>query len=63
MTNGELEVSSVNLSFSFSWGTDFLLLSTHYDGIYGVLFDDGQKDVPLDVSFNALYSFYFPFSC
>ena len=41
-----------NSSLYFSSGDDFILLPTWYGGLYGVLFDYGIKDIPLDVIFN-----------
>ena len=38
----------------FSSGTDFLLLPKRYGALYGVLFYDGKKDVPLDVTVNYI---------
>ena len=41
-----------NSSLDFSSGTSFLFLPTRYGGFDYVLFDDGQKDMPLDVTVN-----------
>ena len=43
--------------FSFSSGAAFLLLPTLPGGIYGVLFDDGRKDMPMDVYVNVIFVF------
>ena len=49
-----------NSSLYFSLGTTFLLLPT-LDGVLdGVLFDDGQKVMPLGVSFNIIFQFRRP---
>ena len=61
MTNGEKEepsqIPSGNSSFGFSSVTAFLLPTIRYGGLDGVLFDDGRKDMPLDVTVN--FYFYF----
>ena len=40
-----------------SLGNDFLLITTQYGGLDGVLFDDKRKDMPLDVTVNLLFLF------
>ena len=45
-----------NSSLDFSSGNYFVLPTTRYVGLDGALFDDGWKDMPLDVT---VYSFLF----
>ena len=56
MNNGEQEesfpISAGNYSLDFSLGNAFILIPTWYVGLDGVLFDDGQKDMPLYVTVN-----------
>ena len=49
-----------NPSLDIYSGTDFPLLPTQYGGLGGVLFDDGRKDIALDVTVNLIFlsSFY-----
>ena len=44
-----------NYSLFSSLGTAFILLPTRYGVLDGVLFDDGQNDMPLDVTVDFIY--------
>ena len=61
MTNGEIEESppipAGNYSLYFSSGTAFILLPTQYGGLYVVLFDYMQNDMPLYVTVNVVFLF------
>ena len=60
ITNGYKKYSPIpagNSSLDFSLFTAFLLLPSQDYGPYGVLFDDGWKDMPLDVSVNVNFVF------
>ena len=57
MTNGEIEEFAGNFSFYFSSGAPFILLPTKYCGLDGVVFDDCQNYIPLDVYDNVICLF------
>ena len=57
MTNGTKQESAGNSLLDFSSGTSYLLLTTRGGEIGGVLFDDGRKDMPMDVYVGAILVF------
>ena len=44
-------------SLYFYWGEAFLLIPILYGGLYGLLFDDEQNNMPLDVTVNCFVLF------
>ena len=46
-----------NSLLDFPSGDDFILITTRYCGLDGVLFDDEQNDMPLDATANLFILF------